>query len=176
MRSGVDPSKLHAFIDAIGKAAQGPGRIYLVGGASALLLGIRDQTIDIDIKLDPEPKAIFEAIAGLKNRLSVNVELASPDDFIPALPGWRERSEFVTRSGMVDFYHYDFYGQTLAKVLRGHHSDLIDAHAFVKLGKVIPSKLMELFGQVRSDVIRYPAVDLRDFETRVRSFIEECGE
>ena len=141
-----------------------------------MLLGIRDQTIDIDIKLDPEPKAIFEAIAGLKERLSVNVELASPDDFIPALPGWRDRSEFVARSGMVDFFHYDFYGQALAKILRGHRNDLIDAHAFVKLGKVTPSRLQELFGQVRGDVIRYPAVDPRDFEARVLSFIEEYHE
>ena len=30
-----------------------------------------------------------------KDTLDVNVELAAPDQFIPALPGWRERSEFI---------------------------------------------------------------------------------
>src|SRR5579862_2449415 len=120
MRSAVDPEKLATFMDEIGRAASGRGRVYLVGGSTALLFGIRDQTLDIDIKLDPEPQGIFEAIATLKERLSINVELASPDHFIPPLPGWEERSEFIATSGPVDFYHYDLYGQTLAKILRGH--------------------------------------------------------
>ena len=35
-------------------AARSPGNVYFTGGATALLLGFRDQTIDIDLKLDPE--------------------------------------------------------------------------------------------------------------------------
>jgi hypothetical protein len=176
MRAGVDREKLLAFIAAVGKAARGPGRIYLVGGSTALLLGLRNQTIDIDIKLDPEPEGIFEAIAALKELLSVNVELASPDDFIPALPGWQERSEFITSSGAVEFYHYDFYGQALAKILRGHRTDLADASALVKLGKVEPSNLKAHFTRIKPEIIRYPAIDVGDFESRVEAFIRECTE
>lgn len=176
MRSKVDVGKLNSFIEEAGHAAQGPGRIYLVGGATALLLGIREQTIDIDIKLDPEPKGIFEAIARLKERLSINVELASPDDFMPAIPGWKDRSEFITRSGLVDFYHYDIYGQALAKILRGHGKDLADARAFVGSGKVIPSKLEGFFEQIKPDIIRYPAVDAADFGRRVEAFVKEFAD
>ena len=68
----------------LAKAAKSPGKVYFTGGATALLLGFREQTIDIDLKLDPEPKGAFEAIAVLKDQLNLNVELASPDDFIPA--------------------------------------------------------------------------------------------
>jgi len=46
-------------------AARGPGKIYFTGGSTALLLGFRQQTIDIDVKMDPEPRGAFEAIAEL---------------------------------------------------------------------------------------------------------------
>src|SRR5437016_12151065 len=88
----VTREKLEAFMTQLGRRATTPGTIYITGGSTALLLGIRDQTIDIDIKLDPEPEGVFEAISDLKNSLDVNVELASPDQFIPPLPGWQERS------------------------------------------------------------------------------------
>lgn len=55
-------------------AARSPGNVYFTGGATALLLGFREQTIDIDLKLDPEPGGVFEAIAVLKNRLNLDVE------------------------------------------------------------------------------------------------------
>jgi hypothetical protein len=66
-------------------------------------------TIDIDLKPDPEPPGFFEALPHLKEELDINIELACPDQFIPALPGWRERSLFVRREGPLEFFHYDPY-------------------------------------------------------------------
>ena len=126
MRSESDKSKIESFMAAMGKQVRGKGRIYLTGGATAVLHGWRTMTIDIDIKPDPEPAGLFEAIALLKEELDVNVELASPDQFIPALPGWRERSLFIAIHGLIEFFHYDPYGQALAKVQRGHERDLQD--------------------------------------------------
>src|SRR5512134_703510 len=94
MRAETDIKKLRTFMSALGERVKGPGLIYLTGGATALLHHWRATTIDIDIKPDPEPAGLFEAIAELKNSLDINVELASPDDFIPAVPGWRDRSVF----------------------------------------------------------------------------------
>src|SRR5262245_53331441 len=92
MRRKVTVETLNEFMRELAAAAQSPGKVYLTGGATALLLGFRDQTIDIDLKLDPEPKGVFEAIGRLKNSLDVNVKSASPDNFIPATREWRERS------------------------------------------------------------------------------------
>jgi len=138
-----------------------------------LLVGVRDATIDIDLKLDPEPDGVFESIADLKDRLSVNVELASPDDFLPALPGWSERSEWIVREGSVDFFHYDFYGQVLAKVLRGHSRDIDDAHALVVAGKVHPERLIDMFESIRPQMIRYPSIDPDEFASRLRNFLDD---
>ncbi len=63
MRRHVDRAKLERFMMHIGRRASTPGTVFITGGSSALILGIRDQTIDVDIKLDPEPGGVFEAIA-----------------------------------------------------------------------------------------------------------------
>lgn len=157
---------------AIGERASGPGVVYLTGGATALLFGWRKATIDIDIKPDPEPPGLFEAIASLKESLDLNIELASPDQFIPAVPGWRERSIFIATHGSVSFYHYDLYSQALAKLQRGHARDLGDVQAMRSARFVEPAMLLGLFNQISPNLIRYPAVDAPTFERVVRQFCE----
>src|SRR5689334_17455185 len=130
MREALTAETLQAFMSALADEARTPGRIYLVGGASAVLLGWRSSTIDVDLKIVPESDEILRALPRLKERLRINVELASPDDFIPALPGWQERSRFIQQAGKLAFYHYDFYAQALAKIQRGHAVDLGDVKHF----------------------------------------------
>ena len=52
MRTETTKTKLLAFMAALGRRVQGPGGIYLVGGATALLHDWRAMTIDIDFKPD----------------------------------------------------------------------------------------------------------------------------
>jgi hypothetical protein len=87
MRKAVTESRLRELMRAIAVEAREPGRIYLAGGASAVLRGWRDSTVDIDLKLVPEHDRILRAFPDLKERFSINIELASPADFVPALPG-----------------------------------------------------------------------------------------
>src|SRR5436305_14365594 len=101
MRTRVTKEALRTFMEELAKAAQSPGKIYFTGGATALLLGFREQTLDLDLKLDPEPKGVFEAIGRLKNALDLNIELASPDDFIPPGAHWRSRSRHLASIGPV---------------------------------------------------------------------------
>src|SRR5207237_6372455 len=103
MRRKVTEETLRKFMRELAAAARSPGKVYFTGGATALLLGFREQTIDIDLKLDPEPEGAFDAIASLKNRLDLNVELASPDDFIPAPADWREKSRHIVLIGPLEF-------------------------------------------------------------------------
>jgi hypothetical protein len=163
MRQRVTDDRLRAFMRALAHAATAEGRVYIVGGASAVLLGWRDSTLDVDIKIIPEHGGLLRAIPALKESLQVNVELASPDDFIPALPGWEDRSPFITREGKLSFHHYDFYAQALAKIERGHDIDRGDVQEMLAADLVKPAKLRELFAAIEPDLYRYPAVDAASF-------------
>jgi hypothetical protein len=171
MRQKVTIATLQQFMRELAAGARSPGRVYLTGGATALLLGFRDQTIDIDLKFDPEPAGAFESIATLKNRLNVNVELASPDDFIPAVAGWQERSRHIDSIGPVQFFHYDFTLQALSKLERGHAQDLEDVTSFIRTEHVTPEQLRTTFAKIEPGLIRYPAVDPTQFKQKVEAFL-----
>ena len=170
MRAETDLAKLKSFMLALGEQVRGGGRIYLTGGATAVLHGWRPMTIDIDLKPDPEPLGLFEALAILKDQLDINVELASPDQFIPAVPGWRERSLFIARHGLVEFFHYDPYGQALSKLQRRHERDLRDVRSMLRAKLISRDRLREMFTLIKPQLIRYPAVDPASFEAAVVEF------
>ena len=174
MRRKVSVATLEQFMRKLAAAARSPGRVYLTGGATALLLGFREQTIDIDLKLDPEPDGAFEAIAELKQRLDLNVELASPDDFIPPAADWRERSRHIATIGLVQFFHYDFSLQALAKLERGHVQDLEDAARLMRDGYVTAEELQSRFGQIEHGLLRYPAIDPQQFRNKVEDFLRKA--
>jgi hypothetical protein len=159
MRAETDREKIERFMTALGERVHGPGRIYLTGGGTAVLFGWRETTIDLHLKADPEPAQFFEAIAELKETIDLNVELAAPDDFIPELPGWRDRSIFITHRSALDFYHYDLYSQALAKIERGHARDLSDVHSMLTARLIEREKLYELFLGIEPKLGRYPAID-----------------
>ena len=172
MREPLDRIKLERFLSALGAAVKGPGRVYLTGGATAVAQGWREGTVDIDLSLDPEPPGAFEAIAELKERLDVNVELASPADFLPEVPGWRERSLFFMRAGHVEVFHYDPVSQVLAKLARGFQRDLADADAMVARGLVSRAAVNEAFAAISPSLARYPRIDGPTLANRVAAFTE----
>ena len=166
-REPSDAEKVRALMRRLGDEARGPGRVYLVGGASAVLIGWRATTVDVDLKLAPEPPGAFAAIARAKEALNMNVELAAPDDFIPPLPGWQERSSHIARHGLVDFFHYDFHAQALAKIERSHAQDLRDVEAMRRLDLINAQRLIEFFDAIEPDLLRYPAIDAASFRDKV---------
>jgi hypothetical protein len=173
MRQPITLPRLQEFMKALGAVARAPGRIYLVGGATAVLLDWRTATIDIDLKILPETDEIFRSLPILKERLHMNIELASPDDFIPELPGWQERSQFIQTEGKLSFFHYDFYAQALAKIERGHAIDLVDIHEMIDRGLVESGRLLELFTAIEAQLYRYPALDQPSFRRAVERTIRE---
>jgi hypothetical protein len=50
-----------------------------------VLEGWRDSTIDVDLRFEPESDELMRALPALQDRLGINIELASPPDFIPEL-------------------------------------------------------------------------------------------
>lgn len=154
-------------MDALGNAASGRCRVYFSGGASAVALGWRSATVDLEIEPVPQSDSLLRAIPQIKEALHVNVELASPAHLIPELPGWRERSPFIGRVGDVDFLHYDYYAQALSKIARGLERDIKDVAAMVARSLVSPQKAWVLFRQIEGELYRYPRLDARAFRDAI---------
>ena len=172
MRREVGKDILQEFFKEFSKPFKSQCSVYILGGASALVYGWRASTHDIDLKIIPDSEA-FNVIAKLKDTLSVNIELASPDDFIPALPLWQERSVFIERRGNVDFFHFDFYSQALSKIERGFERDLLDVKSMYEYGLLDLRKLLPLFNEIEPNFIKYPAIDPKSFKSKVVKFIAD---
>ena len=171
MLAPVDAERLAVLMRHLGAAARRPGRIYLTGGATAVLEGWRHSTIDVDLKMVPEQDELFQAIPRLKEELSINVELASPADFIPELPGWEARSRAVRTEGPLTFCHYDFYAQALAKIERGHAIDIEDVEQMIQRRLVYPRRLLDFLHAIEPNLVRYPALDPPSFRRAVEALV-----
>jgi hypothetical protein len=168
MRPPVDASRVRELARRLGRAAPVRTRLYLTGGATAVLEGWRESTIDVDVRFEPESDALLHELVALKEQLGINVELRSPPDFIPELPGWRERSPLVFRDGNVDVHHFDPYSQALSKIERGFAHDLADVEEMLNAGLIEPGRLAELYDAIEPQLYRYPAIDPAAFRRKLR--------
>jgi hypothetical protein len=115
----------------------------------------------------PEQDSVLRAIPRLKNELQVNVELASPGDFIPLPAGWEERSPIAERRSRLTFRHFDPYSQALAKLERDHARDRTDVRALISTGLVDPEHLWSYYQEIEPELYRFPAVDPPSLRARV---------
>lgn len=172
MRRRADRQRIERFTRELGRLAKEPATLYLSGGSTAVLYGWRPSTIDIDVRFEPERDELLRAIVELKERLAVNVELASPLDFIPELPGWRDRSPFVAQEGALTVRHVDPYAQALAKIERGHALDRTDVQAMLEQGLIEPAEVRRLFGSIESELYRFPAIDVPSFRRQMEETLK----
>jgi hypothetical protein len=133
-----------------------------------VLAGWRSTTIDVDLKLVPEQDSVLRAIPRLKNELQLNVEFASPGDFIPLPEGWEERSPIAERRNRLTFRHFDPYSQALAKLERDHARDRADVQALISTGLVDPARLWSFYREIEPELYRFPAIDPAALRVRVK--------
>lgn len=168
MRRLATAERIRAFLARLGREARRPTVAYLTGGSTAVLLGWRESTIDIDLKLVPDTD-LLRAVPRLKEELEINVELASPDLFIPVPPGWEERSPWHATEGQMTVRHFDLTAQAMAKLERGHAHDLDDVQAMLDRGLVTRDGLSSYFAQIEADLYKFPAVDPPSLERAVEA-------
>jgi hypothetical protein len=171
LRGTADAERIRRFMRALGAAAAQEGICYLVGGGTAVLLGWRETTIDVDILLEPEQDELLRALPAIKDELEINVELASPRDFIPLPVGWEDRSPSIGREGKLTFRHFDLLSQALAKLERSHAQDLEDVHAMVERGLVEPSRIRSAFAEIEPQLYRFPAIAPAAFRRAVEDLL-----
>jgi hypothetical protein len=172
MRQLTTAELARRFMVEFARVSRVPVSVFFTGGVTAILHGWRETTIDIDLKLVPDTDELLREIPRLKEMLGVNVELAAPDQFIPEVPGWRERSLFIATEGKVSYYHYDPYSQALSKIERGHRQDVVDVSEMLRSGLVEATRLLELFERIEPNLHRYPAIDPPSFRRAVEEVVE----
>jgi hypothetical protein len=154
---------------AAGAAAREDGTCYLTGGATAVLLGWRTSSLDIDVRFEPEQDAVLRSLQQIKRDLQLNVETASasPAEFIPLPHAREERSPFIATEGRLTFRHFDLYAQALAKIERSHEKDLVDVRAMLDLRYVERETLRALYEEIEPQLYRFPALSPERFRYRV---------
>ncbi|MGQ0640435.1 MAG: DUF6036 family nucleotidyltransferase [Gemmatimonadaceae bacterium] len=175
MRALADRARIERFMEALAREAHRDVRVYLVGGTTAVLLGWRPATIDVDLVIEPEDDALLRAVPQLKESLQINVEFASPAHFLPVPPGWQDRSTFVGQRGRVAFYHFDLYAQALAKIERGHPQDLRDVREMISRQVIDVSKARQYFERMEPELYRFPAIDPPTFRMAVEEALVPSG-
>ena len=174
MRQLAEAERIRQFMRALGAVARETARVYFTGGATAVLMGWRASTIDVDLKFVPDHDELFRAIPRLKEALQVNVELASPVDFIPVPEGWELRSPFVAQEGRLSFHHFDLYAQALAKIERGHSQDVADVEEMTRRGLVDPDQALIYYERIEPLLYRYPALDAASFRAAVEQAFKQA--
>lgn len=176
MRRLADATRIRLFMAALGKAARRPARVFIAGGGTAVLEGWRESTIDLDIRIVPDTDdAVFRAIPALKEELEINVELASPADFVPLPAGWEDRSPHVASHGRLAFHHVEFVAQALAKLERGHVIDRSDVAEMLARGLVTGEQLTGALHDAEAHIHRFPALDLRTWRANVQAALDRSS-
>jgi hypothetical protein len=175
VRELADADRVRPFMRALGQAARVDGACYLMGGTTAVLIGWRATTLHVHIELEPDQDEVLRALPSIKDKLALNVDLASPANFIPLPSGWRERSLFVGRDGHLSFKHFDLYSQALAKLERSHAQDVEDVRAMLDRGLVEAEQLRACFEEIEPELYRFPAVDPVGFRASVEDVVRGVG-
>lgn len=167
MRPDVGRERVLELLAALGRRLRNPHTLYLVGGSSAVLVGWRPSTRDVDVRPEPDSDELLRIIDDLKRTLDINIELASPLDFLPELDGWRDRSPYVGAWGSLHVRHLDFRLQALAKLERGLDTDVADVRTMLSRRLVTAEELHDGFEAMQASLFRFPAVDPGRFAGRL---------
>ena len=174
MREELTRERMVALMKELARTAprRGAHRVYFVGGGTAVYLGWRRSSIDVDLFSDKD--IVFRDIQKIKERLNINIEFARPEDFVPPLRGTAGRHVFVDTIGSITFYHYDPYAQLFSKVVRGFQRDLDDAREFIRSRMVDPLKLRSLVAAITdSAYAKYPSLTRTGTEGAIEAFLAE---
>jgi hypothetical protein len=174
MRKVITRERLDSLMKELARDAprRSMYRVYFVGGGTAVYLGWRRSSIDVDLCANQD--GVFRNIQNIKESLNINIEFARPEDFVPPLKGSADRHVFIDTIRKVSFYHYDPYAQLLSKVVRGFQRDLEDARKFIESGMVDVTKFRSLVAAIPdSRYAKYPSLSRSGIENAVAIFVSD---
>lgn len=182
MRERTDRARLRRFLRSLGRRLRRPVRFYLVGGAVMIDLGLRPTTLDIDYVAEadetPALDDLEQTIRLLKQELNLNVEPASPADFLPVSRSAWSKSRYVDTYGRVTVYYFHIPSLVIAKAARGFEQDFEDAEQLVRSGVVGWAEVEVTWAEMRASPtgwLHYEPADVEGRLTILRRRLERQG-
>lgn len=170
MRPNVDKKAIESFLQQLGRTFRKPGRLYLVGGAALVHAGVRPGfTQDIDIQVGEANEGdLIIGIQRLIQQMQINIEFASPKDFIPLPSQWETHAQYVGRYGQIEVFYFDFYSIALSKIERGTTRDIEDVKLLVAQQRIVLDELDAAYQEVLAQLGkgRYPKIIPERFAER----------
>lgn len=162
MRRTATRKDIEQFLQTLGKLFRKSARLYLVGGAALVHLGIRaGSTIDIDLVIEtPDEDEMVTAIRRIVEQQQINVEFASPEDFIPVPMQWKAHARYIGRYGSIEAFYFDFYSLALSKIARGTDRDLNDVRLLVQQQVISLEELDEAYHDILPRMGKRPYLNL----------------
>ena len=162
MRHNVTKADIEKFLNALGKLFHKPGRLYLAGGAALVHIGLRSGfTMDIYVAIEAsDEEEMVTAIRTLVEKMQINVEFASPGDFIPLPTHWMAHARYIGRYGSIDVFYFDFYSLALSKISRGNDRDLIDVQLLLQKKLISLEALDAAYSEVLPRMGKRPYINL----------------
>ena len=167
MRPNVDREQIENFLKNLGRTFRKQGRLYLVGGAALVHMGLQSgttQDIDVEVSEDTTDE-IFPTIWQLRQQMQIDVEPVSAEKFIPLPSQWMVRSKFIGRYGTVDVFYFDFYSIALSKIQRGNTRDINDVKLLLQEKVITIQGLDDAYNEILPQVgkVPYKKLDPRQF-------------
>ena len=111
----------------------------------------------------------IECIRSISREMQIQVEQASPDEFLPLPSGYENRHRYIGRYGNLEVFHFDFYSVALGKLNRGTEKDFSDVTQMVQVGVIrfseLEGYLQEILPKLETFNLRSDVSDLkRKFE------------
>lgn len=153
---------IEKFLKGLGRTYRKPGRLYLAGGAALVHMGLRSgSTLDIDVVIEAANEdEMVTAIRHLVDQMQINIEFASPGDFIPLPAQWMAHSRYIGRYGSIEVFYFDFYNLALSKISRGNDRDLIDVKLLVQQNIITLDELDAAYQEVLPRMGKRPYFNL----------------
>lgn len=162
-------------MEYLGSRAPSEARVYFASGTSIVYWGLREKSIDVDLKAEGD--GLGRILRDAKRDLEINIEPEHPGNFIPLPKSWRERSPFIKTAGKVHFFHMDPYSVAISKLSRATQKDLNDVKELIRSGRIETSTLNEIYfdEQYQDKLTDQFSIEPTAIGEKIKEITEESG-
>ncbi len=173
----IDAEQLREYLKRLDNLLDRPGVLFVVGGSSLTLLGIKDVTLDIDLALaadEADPVYLLEAI-NKANGGRYLVDVVKMSMVLPLPDGYAERAELAAEFGNLRVYHFDPYSIALHKLARSEERDVVDVSGMLKAGRIGCAELRRHFANLlaQCSASGIGSVDQADLQWKFDAFHQQ---